>query len=83
MSSKLFAFQVAKPIESGVHETLYTEYDPESQTLIWQGGTRPQAVWCSNYAAWNARPNCNAYGDYCTTWGPIIAPNIGYSCDGL
>lgn len=43
MSSKLFAFQLSRPAEPST-ESMSGEYDPQTQTLIWQGGTPAQAM---------------------------------------
>jgi hypothetical protein len=43
MSSNLFAFQLSRPAESSTESTI-REYDPQTQTLIWQGGTPAQAL---------------------------------------
>jgi hypothetical protein len=41
MSSKLFAFQLSRPAEST--GPMSREYDPQTQTMVWQGGTLARA----------------------------------------
>ncbi len=77
MSSKLFAFQVAKPIESSNEELDVTLYDPQTQMSVWQGGARPLAVYCTRNV-YTGYVHCNAYGNYCNGWNPI---QYGYNCD--
>ena len=68
MSQQLLAFRLAKPVEPTEIEAAV--YDPQTQTAMWYGGSRPLAVKCT----WDAitfvcrRTGCNAYGSYCTTW---------------
>ena len=83
MSGKLFAFQVARPLELPREEILNAVYDPQAQALVWQGGTRAQAVYCTG--AWFGWQSCNAYGDYCSTWNGLVFCWVGgpcaYNCD--
>jgi hypothetical protein len=79
VDSKLLAFRVAKPV------TLDTPgeycYDPGSQTTVWVGNGRAAAsLFCTKVGIGiNARQNCNAYGNYCNTWGAVRAG--GWLCD--
>ena len=83
MSSQLFAFQVAKPLDSSSEELTSAEYDPQAQVLVWHGGLRAQAVHCTVYHNGLGNVNCNAYGSYCNTWGNVCpGPGYpGYFCD--
>ncbi len=83
MSSKLFAFQVAKPLDTSIEEMHTAEYDSQSQTLVWQGNSRPQAVYCSQiYGGTFGYTGCNAYGDYCNVYHyGYGAGGKYYSCD--
>jgi hypothetical protein len=67
MSGKLFAFRVAKPVEPSTEETFSVLYDPQTQTAVWQGGTRPLAVNCC--LVQYGHQHCNAYGTYCNEYG--------------
>ena len=67
MTSQLFAFRVAMPIEYLDDEPARYTYDPQSQTAVWTGSARAVAVLhCSSTGT---RAHCNAYDSYCTTWG--------------
>ena len=82
MSSKLFAFQVAQPLEASREEVHTAEYNSQSQTLVWQGNSRAQALYCTKYSSNYGQDKCNAYGDYCTTWEPGIGSGyFYYKCD--
>lgn len=73
MSQQLLAFRLAKPVEPTKVEAAAV-YDPQTQTTMWFGGSRPMAIKCT----WNSvlpcpcacwgHTGCNAYGSYCTTW---------------
>lgn len=76
MTSKLFAFRVAKPIEEPIEEQSSSVYDPETQTAVWQGGERPFAVRCTYAGGSYGGSSCNAYGSYCSRSG-----RGGYYCD--
>lgn len=80
MSSQLFAFRVARPVET-VDLTVDYGYDPRSQTLVWGGsGEAVAALHCTQIQNSPARTGCNAYGSYCTTYGSTVS-RYGYRCD--
>jgi hypothetical protein len=69
MNSKLLAFRVAKPVTS--LDPVEGSYDPASQTTVWVGNSKATAsLGCTPLGlccyVWQ---NCNAYGNYCNTWG--------------
>jgi hypothetical protein len=77
MNSKLFAFRVAKPMDNQTEEEATPMYDPQSQTVVWQGGDRPLAVTCTSYiGSTRGATYCNNNGGrYCTlrgSGGPIF-----------
>lgn len=77
MSSQLFAFQLARPLDVSSEGPVTAEYDPQTQVMVWLGSSRSQAVHCT--FAGLSSPFCNAYGDYCNAWGGL---NVhGYDCD--
>lgn len=74
MSGKLFAFQLSRPAEST--EPMSREYDPQTQTMVWQGGTPAQApnkTWCTTEiggANWCRIIGVGCFlGNACITWG--------------
>jgi hypothetical protein len=82
MSGKIFAFQLARPAEST--EPMSREYDPQTQTIVWQGGTPARAIgksYCTPLveAGWE---NCETpnYGLSCKTSGAVCPP-VGYQCE--
>ena len=80
MQSKLFAFQVAKPTSSTDDEPLIGLYDPQTQTMMWQGSNQSYAsLYCTGSSGSVGYNNCNAYGSYCNTWGS--RHEYGYFCD--
>jgi hypothetical protein len=82
MSTKLFAFKISKPLEKLAEDQLVGQYDPQTQIMQWQGETRPQAIHCTNYYNGGGNTECNAYGDYCTTWRDGIGYGwFYYACD--
>lgn len=82
MSTKLFAFQLSKPLENPSEGSLEGQYDPQTQTMQWQGNTRAQAAYCTNYYYGSGQIHCNAYGDYCSTWTDGIGWGyFYYACD--
>ena len=73
MSGRLFAFRVAKPLDLTPEEEVNGLYDPQTQTSVWHGGTRPLAVSCTHgsYSPYGGA-HCyatNEYGGHCTTYG--------------
>ena len=85
MSSQIFAFQVARPLDAAPEEQGSREahYDPQTQSMLWQGQTSAQAVIfhvCT--AHHNAYWNCSSDGTYCTAGGPIRITG-GYVCDNI
>ena len=80
MSSKLFAFQLAKPATAISDEPLIGAYDPQTQTMAWQGSNQAYAsLHCTGSSGSIGNNNCNAYGNYCSTWGS--RHQYGYWCD--
>lgn len=65
MQARLLAFRVAKPVSVEVGGAYVTGYNPQTQTLVWSGGTVPLAAGCSG----GSKSSCNAYGTYCTDSG--------------
>jgi hypothetical protein len=82
MSSKLFAFQMAKPIGTATDENVTLEYDAHSQTLVWHGGEQAQAdLHCSYAVGDGGYTTCSTYGGYCYLDDPYDdLANIA-SCD--
>ncbi|QBD77550.1 hypothetical protein EPA93_16755 [Ktedonosporobacter rubrisoli] len=84
MSSKLFAFQLARPAESST-EPISGGYDPQKQIMVWQAGTYTQAgiqrYYCSTLIG--GQPFCDTKGRGldCFTSGNECVPQ-GYICDG-
>lgn len=76
MTSKLFAFRVAKPLEEQTEEPAGAIYDPETQTAVWQGGNEPFARRCTFAGGSYGGSGCNAYSTYCNLSG-----RGGYYCD--
>jgi hypothetical protein len=72
VSSRLFAFQLAKPVELS-DEVSAPLYDPQTQTMVWHG--QSDAELCLRCTRTGSR-KCNAYGNYCSTWG-----SGSYRCD--
>ena len=87
MSGQLFAFRLAKPIESAEKDISIPLYDPQTQVSVWQGQASPQLwVYCTRrYAclpSCSCRRGCNSYGQYCTMWGNCSTVNyLVYKCD--
>jgi hypothetical protein len=69
MDSKLFAFKVARPVETGGGIPLEYTYDPRTQTAVWSGGGTAIASLHCTTGSGNGGFHCNAYGNYCTTYG--------------
>jgi hypothetical protein len=68
MNSKLFAFRVARPIESTGETPLEFTYDPQSQTSVWSGSGAALAFYhCTSTGG--RFSFCNAYGNYCNATG--------------
>lgn len=81
MSSKLFHFRVAKPIEP--EDATAVMYDPQSQTSIWAGEGRALAYSCtrSTINGWWQYCSANPYtGQYCSLSGSKYTGY--YVCDG-
>lgn len=83
MSSKLFAFQLSHLAEPSI-EPMSRKYDPQTQTMVWQGGTPAQAptfkIHCTplRYAG---EEYCEQNGEFhCVTYGNVC-PEEGWSCD--
>jgi hypothetical protein len=64
VSSQLFAFRLAKPVEITDEEPVVGVYDPVSQTSTWTGGTPALAVGCTGPRGSVA--HCYSYGHYCS-----------------
>jgi hypothetical protein len=67
MTSKLFAFRVARPIEDSGDTPFEFSYDPQSQTSVWNGSGNAAAYY--HCTSGGKQGNCHAYGYYCTTSG--------------
>lgn len=84
MSSQLFAFQLAQPLESHSDERLSGYYDHQSQLLIWESGTRAQSNYVCSGADWSlGYVSCSAYGNYCNVGEKVPDNTLGYDCDWL
>jgi hypothetical protein len=59
VSSMLFAFRVAQPIEVSQGEIATGVYDPVTQTSTWEGGD-PVLLTCTGTTS-----RCYHYGSYC------------------
>ena len=83
MSDRIFAFQIARPLDAAPseQEAREAQYDPQTQSLQWQGQTRAQATILYCTAHHNGYWNCTANGLACHAWG-IIRVTGGYVCDG-
>lgn len=75
MNSTLFAFRVARPVETSGEDPLDFAYDPDSQTAVWSGDSKAvAALRCTTVSAYGRR-SCNAYGSYCSTYGTYVSTN--------
>ena len=82
MSSQLFAFQLAQPLESRSDERSSGYYDHQSQLLVWESGTRAQSYYYCSGADWSlGYVSCSAYGSYCTVGDKVPEDTLGYDCD--
>jgi hypothetical protein len=81
MSGALFAFRVAKPIEYSNEEVLEGEYDPQTQTTVWQGDNQPLGVTCYRTFLGNYS-RCRATRNTCCLTGFGAFPG-GYACDSF
>ena len=84
MSSQIFAFQIARPLDAapGEQGSREAQYDPQTQSMLWQGQTRAQAAIHYCTAHHDAYWNCTSNGMYCSAWG-IIRITGGYVCDNV
>ena len=82
MSGKLFAFQIARPLDAapGEQESRDAQYDPQTQSMLLQGQARAQAYVDYCTAHHNGYWNCSADGVNCSEWGAIRVTG-GYVCD--
>lgn len=79
MTSTLFAYKLAKPIEIEKVNIVKFDYDPEAQVAVWNGSSQVTAnMTCTAFN--NGWEFCNAYGNYCSTWGST-ARRPAYLCD--
>jgi len=69
MDSRLLAFRVARPIEDSGDGLIEFSYDPRSQTAVWKGSSKALAVLHCSSGGSGGGKHCNAYGNYCTTYG--------------
>ena len=84
MDSKLYAFRMAQPIDTDAGELAQYRYDPLTQTAIWTGSSKAIASQtCTVDIFWGGYQDCNAYGNYCATYGNPALPAHGYQCDEL
>ena len=80
MSSKLFAFRVARPLEVSQEEDAGAVYDPQAQTSVWSGEPRAIAAYCT-VSSIGGRRYCNtSSGGFCNTYG-TRRRRYGYFCD--
>jgi hypothetical protein len=85
MSGQIFAFQIARPLDAapGEQESLDAHYDPQTQSMLWQGQTRAQAtIFHVCTAHHNGLWYCSSDGVYCSAWGPVRITG-GYLCDNI
>ena len=84
MSGKVFAFQIARPLETAPEEqgSLDAQYDPQTQSMLWQGQTRAQAVLRYCTAHHNALQYCSSDNISCSAWGKTAITG-GYFCDSV
>ena len=84
MSGKLFAFQIARPLDTapGEQEARDTQYDPQTQSMLWQGRARAQAYVHYCTAHHNGYWNCTSDDMNCSLGGPIRITG-GYLCDTI
>ena len=85
MSDRIFAFQIARPLDAVPEEqgSRDVQYDPQTQSMLWQGRTRAQAVLHECSAHHNGYWYCTSINDaYCTYSGPIRITG-GYLCDPI
>lgn len=79
MSQQLFAFRLAKPAEYSADEVQEGEYDPQTQTTVWEGDNRPLGITCSKFVL-GGRIYCKTYnGSRCCLSGPRYT--FGKDCD--
>jgi hypothetical protein len=62
VTSQLFAFRLAQPMEISEQEASAGVYDPVTQTSTWEGGSPVLALRCTS-----GTTRCYAYGSYCST----------------
>ena len=82
MSSKLFAFQLARPAESST-EPISGEYDPQTQIMVWQAGTSARAIqiyFCTTLIGGQPFCDTKGRGAVCFTSGAECVPQ-GWICD--
>ena len=84
MSDRIFAFQIARPLDTapGEQGSREAQYDPQTQSMLWQGQTRAQAYLRVCTAHHNSYWNCTTDGLTCRAWG-IIRVTGGYICDTI
>ena len=84
MSSQIFAFQIARPLDAAPEEqgSREAQYDPQTQSMLWQGQTRAQAVLHECSAHHNGYWNCTSNDATCSLSGPIRITG-GYLCDAI
>jgi hypothetical protein len=70
MTSQLFAFRLAKPMEMSDEDPVIGVYDPVSQTSTWTGGSPALAVGCT--LTTSSATKCYAYGSYCNSTGGSV-----------
>jgi hypothetical protein len=79
MSSKLFAFQLSRPAE--LTEPMSREYDPQTQTMVWQGGPSAQGgvYYCSSLIGGPSSCTTKGRGAVCFTSQDCVP--YGWICD--
>jgi hypothetical protein len=69
MDSQLLAFRLARPAGPAADPVGFS-YDPQSQTATWGGNGAANAyMHCTHSYNTSGGYKCNAYGNYCTTYG--------------
>ena len=82
MSDKVFAFQVARPLwpVPENQEARSAQYDPQTQTMQWQGQNHAQAYFCTAHHNGWWYCTLEGRGTVCFTSGPRRVTG-GYICD--
>lgn len=82
MTSQLFAFQVAKPIDYAASEPISMIYNPEAQVAEWEGSEQVKALLICTVLQFGYN-SCTTYGNYCDAWGGSGGTRPGYRCENI